>query len=105
MKSDDPEDFVECAVDADGRAHRLQTGATPDYGVAADPALLAAGWVRRHMVDPDRAAESVELYNLVGFDVKVQELTPSDFGAQCQSCASTVCKSYVVIYTRKRETE
>ncbi|MCP4245634.1 MAG: hypothetical protein GY778_01160 [bacterium] len=105
MKSDAEPEPMECAVDADGRSHRLQTGSTPDYGVAADPALLAAGWVRRHMADPDRAAESVELYTAVGFEVKLQELAPSDFGAQCQACASTVCKSYVVVYTRKRETE
>ncbi len=117
MKSDAQEEFVECAVNADGRAHRLQTGATPkqahrlqtgatpEFGVLADPALLAAGWVRRHMVDPDRAAESAELYAAAGFEVKLRELTPADFGAQCQACASTVCKSYVVVYTRKRETE
>ena len=53
------------------------------------------------MVDGDRAAESEALYQQLGYEVKLQELKPSDFGAQCQACASGVCKSYVVVYTRK----
>lgn len=71
--------------------------------VSSDAALIADGWVRRHLVDPQRAEESVELYESLGFEVKVQKLTPTDFGTKCQQCASTICGSYVMIYTRKRE--
>lgn len=69
--------------------------------VRSDPALIAAGWVRRHLVDPDRARESVELYESMGFEVLAHELTPADFGPRCQECASIVCRSYVLIYTRR----
>lgn len=69
--------------------------------VRSDPALIAAGWVRRHLVDPDRARESVELYESMGFEVLAHELTPEDFGPQCQECASVVCRSHVLIYTRR----
>jgi hypothetical protein len=71
--------------------------------VRSDPALIAAGWVRRHLVDPDRARESVELYESMGFEVLVLQLTPDDFGPQCQECASIVCRSHVLIYTRKTQ--
>ncbi len=90
-----PADFNLCPTDADGE----------DFGIPADPKLLAAGWVRRHLADADRAAESVELYESMGFEVKARKLTPSDFGAGCQDCASSVCRSYVLIYTRKNENQ
>lgn len=69
--------------------------------VRSDPALIAAGWVRRHLVDPDRASESVEIYESMGFEVLAHELTPEDFGPQCRECASIVCRSHVLIYTRR----
>jgi hypothetical protein len=39
----------------------------------------------------------------MGFEVKVQELTPADFGPQCAHCASVMCHACVLIYTRKTE--
>lgn len=71
--------------------------------IPGDPALLADGWVRRHMVDPARAEETTELYTALGFEVIAQNLTPADFGAQCRLCAESGCDSYVLIYTRKRK--
>lgn len=80
---------------------------TPDgdadgFSFASDPKLLAEGWKRRHVVDPARARESIELYTAMGFEVKAQQLTPADFGAACAQCASIVCRSYVLIYTRSK---
>ncbi len=72
-----------------------------ELSVQADPKLIAEGWERRHLVDPDRAKESVELYTAMGFEVKECTLNPADFGPMCQSCASAVCRTYVMIYTRK----
>lgn len=72
-----------------------------DRGVQAKAALLAEGWERRHMTDPDRAAEAAEMYARAGYEVRVEALEPSDFGAGCSSCASTVCAAFVVLYTRK----
>jgi len=73
------------------------------YSVQDDPDLIAQGWVRRFMADPTRAKEAVELYESMGFEVKVQELTPEDFGPNCTDCGSNLCQSYVLIYTRKRD--
>lgn len=69
-----------------------------------NPELAAAGWERRSVVDPARAAEFVELYESLGFEVLVQTLTPQDFADSCRDCASTsVCRTYILIYTRNRD--
>ncbi|MHC4413720.1 MAG: hypothetical protein ACYS0G_00395 [Planctomycetota bacterium] len=73
-----------------------------ELSIPADPKLIAEGWVRRHLADPARARESVELYTSMGYEVKVQTLTPSDFGPQCGQCAAVACGSCVLIYTRNR---
>ncbi len=70
-------------------------------GIPADPKLLAEGWVRRHMVDAARAAESAELYSGMGFEVELRQLTPQDLGSKCQGCAASMCGAYVMVYTRK----
>ena len=72
------------------------------YSVQDNPDLIAQGWVRRFMAAPDRATEAVELYESMGFEVKVVELTPADFGPNCTECGSSMCQSYVLIYTRKK---
>ncbi len=80
-------------------------GAQCDFGVRDDAELIAGGWERRHLVDPSRAAESTELYESMGFEVFVRDLKPTDFGAKCQGCAETICRTYVVIYTRRTGAE
>jgi hypothetical protein len=77
-----------------------------DFAVTSMPGdaeLVAAGWVRRHLADAARAQESIDLYTSMGYEVKVQELTPADFGPQCAHCASVMCRACVLIYTRKQE--
>ncbi len=78
------------------------TGLTDSgYSVGDDPELIADGWVRRFMANPERAKEAVELYESMGFEVKVKELTPADFGPNCTECGNSLCETYVLIYTRK----
>ncbi len=74
---------------------------TASVGVPADPALLAEGWQRRHLAGPERAAESVKLYESMGFEVLAQKLGVSDLGDGCAHCSSVICSSYVLIYTRR----
>lgn len=73
-----------------------------EHSIPADPKLVAEGWVRRHLADPDRAKEAIELYTSMGYEVKAQKLTPADFGPKCGDCSSVICSTYVLIYTRKR---
>lgn len=72
-----------------------------EFPIAADPKLEAEGWVRRHLADPARAEEAMELYQSMGFEVHARQLTPDDFGPDCRACAVEVCSSYVLIYTRR----
>ena len=74
-----------------------------DDGVKSDPALLAAGWVRRHVADPARAKESIALYEGMGLEVRAESLKPEDFSDKCGACRSVVCHAYVLIYTRAAE--
>lgn len=67
-----------------------------------DPALEAAGWVRRHLVDPERAEETIELYESLGFEVMSRTPTPDDFGPKCRDCAAVACREYLLIYTRHK---
>lgn len=70
-------------------------------GILSDPELIAAGWVRRHLVDMERARESHEVYSSIGYEVKLQELKPKNFGPKCIECTAAICRSYVIVYTRK----
>ncbi len=70
--------------------------------VQSDPLLIADGWERRQLADPDRAKEAVELYDSLGFEVLAKELTDADFGDACKTCAVAGCNGYVMIYTRKK---
>jgi len=72
-----------------------------ELSIPADPKLVAEGWVRRYLADPDRAKEAIELYTSMGYEVKAQKLTPDDLGPKCGDCGSVICSSYVLIYTRK----
>ncbi len=76
-----------------------------DVGVLPNAALIADGWVRRYLADPNRAREAVQTYTEAGFEVLLEELEPRSFAASCSGCAATVCATYTVVYTRKRALE
>ena len=76
-----------------------------DSWIRPDSKLVSQGWVRRHVTDPSRAEESQELYESLGYEVRVRKLTPADLGPQCAACSDVVCQSYVVLYTRMREAD
>jgi hypothetical protein len=69
--------------------------------IQGHPELIAKGWVRRNLADPERAGETMDLYRSMGFEVRAEKLSPEDFGAKCLACALAVCSTYVLIYTRK----
>jgi len=87
---------------------RLSRACGPDAGGTAplerreDLGLAAAGWQRRHTTDAARAAESIALYEALGFEVTTHALARRDFAAGCAACADVACQSQVLIYTRSR---
>ena len=85
-----------------GKANCGDPTSLESISVQPDPALLAEGWERRQLADPERAKEAVELYESLGFEVLAKELTEADFGDACKTCAVAGCNGYVMIYTRKK---
>ena len=76
-------------------------GEGESFSVRDDPTLIAAGWERRQLADPNRAKEAIDLYESLGFEVLAKELKDSDFGEDCKTCAVVGCQGYVMIYTRR----
>ncbi len=73
----------------------------PGIGIPGDPELLAAGWVRRHVVDTERALEAIALYQELGFEVRAETLNPDAIGPGCGGCSPVLCSGYLLIYTRR----
>lgn len=69
---------------------------------ASNPRLEADGWTRRFFAEPDRVKEATELYAELGYEVRAETLDPDSFDDRCGECPSVVCRTYVLIYTRKR---
>ncbi len=69
--------------------------------VHSDEKLIAAGWERRYLADEKRAEEARAMYAELGYVVKLAHPKPEQFDADCDSCASTACNAYVLIYTRR----
>ncbi len=68
---------------------------------APDPRLVAEGWERRFTAEPARAREAAQLYAELGFDVRVEMMSPAEAGPACGDCGLAVCRAYVTIYTRR----
>ncbi len=68
-----------------------------------DPRLVAEGWERRFMADPQRAREAEEMFTAMGFEVRLEPVRRDEFAAACRDCAlSAECLNYVTVYVRKR---
>ncbi len=66
-----------------------------------DSALLAEGWVRRFTADSQRAAEAIELYTKLGYEVRAEPLWADETRDECDSCHSVATAEFKTIYTRK----
>ena len=84
------------------RACGPEAGGTAVLERREDLELAAAGWQRRHTADAARAAESIALYESLGFEVTTRALARRDFATPCAACADVACQSQVLIYTRAR---
>ena len=76
----------------------------PQADFEPDPRLVAEGWERRFMADPQRAREAQEMFLAMGFEVRLEPVRRAEFdNALCQECAlSAECLNYVTVYVRKR---
>jgi hypothetical protein len=65
------------------------------------PELETAGWQRRFEAEATRAAELVDLYADLGYEVTTSEIAPQEIGPDCAGCAIVACQRYVALYTRR----
>ena len=72
--------------------------------IRTDPARLAAGWVRRFVIERPRAADLVRLYEEAGLDVGVDPVPPDALADECHGCQLVFQREFVSIYTRRRVT-
>jgi len=68
-----------------------------------DPTLVADGWERRFTADSQRAAEAIELYTELGYEVRVESLRPEEITDECEGCHSLAALEFKTIYTRKKK--
>jgi len=60
-------------------------------------------WERRSIIDNDRVAEQVEIYESIGFEVKVKDVDPKHLPEEyCKECLIANPEKYKILYTRKK---
>ena len=64
-------------------------------------ALCEQGWEMRGTYDEPRLSELIQLYEQIGFTVRLEPLDPlQDRG--CTDCMRAAPEKYTVLYTRKK---
>lgn len=63
--------------------------------------LEADGWERRFITDSQRVDEAVELYAVLGFEVRAEPVLATELGGDCNECALLATCQFRAIYTRK----
>jgi hypothetical protein len=81
-----------------GEAIRAQA----ETQIRSDPDRVADGWERRFVVEGRRAAEYLELYSSLGFDVVADPVQREQVGDECDDCRLALLLEFRTIYTRRR---
>ncbi len=68
----------------------------------ADSELISEGWERRFIADARRAEEAMELYEQLGYEVRVEPAQGAELGDDCDDCQLMLLLQFKTIYTRKR---
>ena len=69
--------------------------------LVADPVLVKQGWERRFVADAARAREAAELYQQLGYEVRLEPVLPEHFAEPCEACALITLLRFQMIYTRR----
>jgi hypothetical protein len=67
--------------------------------------LESQGWTRRFISDGERLKEAVEMYESIGFEVRLEVVRAGELGEECDICFGAEDKVYYTIYTRPLEKE
>ena len=101
MKDAEQEVFIEQDQPVDASASSGESFSTPNIYFESDPKLVAEGWERRFMANPDEIEDIIRLYTELGFQVHTEAIQTTELSAICGDCRLATCRTYVTIYTRK----
>ncbi len=65
--------------------------------------LALEGWSKKFTASEPKLTEYAKMYEELGFDVRLEAITPQDLGEGCNSCFMAACDLYRTIYTRPRK--
>jgi hypothetical protein len=72
-----------------------------DAQLQPDAALVADGWQRRFTADETRIKEITELYEQLGYEVRVEPVAAAELQDDCHGCLTSRALRLCTIYTRK----
>ena len=68
--------------------------------------LERQGWIRRFVADEPRLSEAVELYEFLGYEVRLEPAAFDETSEECKKCLLYQdCDKYKTIYTRPKKKE
>jgi hypothetical protein len=65
--------------------------------------LKKEGWVRQFTYDEPRLSEAKELYESLGYEVRLEPATKEEVLGDCSVCLEEDMDKYKTLYTRKKE--
>lgn len=62
--------------------------------------LKRRGWTKQFTTDEPRLSEAVELYESLGYEVRLEPAAFNETSEACKTCLLADCSKYKTIYTR-----
>ena len=59
-------------------------------------------WEKRNIVDEHRAKEIIDMYESLGFEVKVESFNPEICKTECNECMKESPEMFKIIYTKPK---
>lgn len=64
--------------------------------------LKKQGWIRQFVTDEPRLSEAVELYQSLGYEVRLEQASFEEVNQMCKNCLDVDCAKYKIIYIRRK---
>jgi hypothetical protein len=58
-------------------------------------------WEKRNLTDEFRILDMIELYESMGYEVKVEDYSADNCSVECNSCLVETPEKFKVVYTRR----
>jgi hypothetical protein len=71
--------------------------------MTTDAELQEQGWEQRSVLCEPRLSECVELYEQLGFEVRLLPLDPHNMPEGCGACYTREIDRYRVVYVRRKD--